>query len=149
MCPSHASHHVAPGVSTTAGLSALFFATSKDTSVMEEATGVAQNGGMSGLPVVHWLRLHAFTAEFNPRWGTKIPYPCMLSWFRRVRLFATLWSVACQASLSMGFSGQEYWSGLPFPPSGDLPDPGVKPGSPTLQAHSLPLRHCTGEALYK
>ena len=43
-----------------------------------------------------------------------------------------LWTVACQAPLSMGFSRQEYWSGLPFPPSGDLPDPGIKPGYPAL-----------------
>jgi len=43
----------------------------------------------------------------------------------------------CQASLSMGFSRQEYWSGLPFPSPGDLPDSGIEPGSPTLQADSL------------
>ena len=45
--------------------------------------------------------------------------------------------VACQASLSMEFSSQEYWSGLPFPSPGDLPNPGIKPGSPSLQADSL------------
>ena len=56
----------------------------------------------------------------------------------RVRLFATPWIVAYQAPLSMGFSRQEYCSGLPFPSPGDLPHPGVKPGSPTLQADSLP-----------
>ena len=50
----------------------------------------------------------------------------------------TLWTVACQALLSMGLSRQEYWSGLPFPPPGDLPDPGIKPRSPALQADSLP-----------
>ena len=50
----------------------------------------------------------------------------------------TPWTVACQAPLSMGFSRQEYWSGLPFPSSGDLSDPGIKPGSPALQADSLP-----------
>ena len=50
----------------------------------------------------------------------------------RVRLFATPWTVAYQAPLSMGFSRQEYWSGLPFPSPGDLPDPGIKPGSPAL-----------------
>ena len=55
----------------------------------------------------------------------------------RVRLFATLWTVAYQASPSMGFSRQEYWSGLPFPSPGDLPDPGIKPGSPTLEADGL------------
>ena len=55
----------------------------------------------------------------------------------RVRLFATA-SVAYQAPLSMEFSRQEYWSGLPFPSPGDLPDPGVEPRSPTLQADALP-----------
>ena len=49
------------------------------------------------------------------------------------------WTVARQAPLSTGFSRQEDWSGLPFPPPGDLPNPGVKPGSPALQADSLPF----------
>ena len=48
------------------------------------------------------------------------------------------WTVACQVPLSMGFSRQEYWSGLPFPSPGDLPDPGIKPRSPALQADDLP-----------
>ena len=67
-------------------------------------------------------------------------YSCllyMLSRFSRVWLFSTLWTVACQAPLSMRFSRQEYWSGLPFPSPGDLP--GIEPGSPALQAGSLPL----------
>ena len=55
----------------------------------------------------------------------------------RVRLFATLWTVARQAPLSMGFSRQEYWSVWPFPSPGDLPDPGIKPWSPALQADSV------------
>ena len=46
-----------------------------------------------------------------------------------------------QAPLSMGFSRQEHWSGLPFPPPGDLPDPRIEPKSPALQADSLPLSH--------
>ena len=50
----------------------------------------------------------------------------------RVRLFAIPWTVVHQASLSMGFSRQEYWSALPFPSPGDLPDSGIEPGSPTL-----------------
>ena len=50
----------------------------------------------------------------------------------RVRLFATRWTVAYQAPLSMGFSMQEYWSGLPFPSPGDLPNPGIEAGSPAL-----------------
>ena len=49
----------------------------------------------------------------------------------------TLWTIACQAPLSMGFSRQEYWSRLPFPSSGDIPDPGIKPRSPALQMVSL------------
>ena len=55
-----------------------------------------------------------------------------------VQLFVTPWTVANQASLSMGFSRQEYWSGLPFPSPGDLPNPGIKPRSPALQADTLP-----------
>ena len=55
----------------------------------------------------------------------------------RVRLFVTPWTVARQAPLSMGFSRQEYWSGLPFPSPGDFPNPGTKPGSPALQADTL------------
>ena len=55
----------------------------------------------------------------------------------RVRLFATPWTVAYQAPPSMGFSRQECWSGLPFPSPGDLPDPGIEPGSPALQADAL------------
>ena len=50
---------------------------------------------------------------------------------------ATPWTAACQASLSMGFSRQEYWSGLPFPSPGDLPDPGIEPRCPALQAGLL------------
>ena len=49
-----------------------------------------------------------------------------------VQLFATPWTVAYQARLSMGFSRQSYWSGLPFPSPGDLPEPGIEPRSPTL-----------------
>ena len=55
----------------------------------------------------------------------------------RVPLFATPWMIAHQASPSMGFSRQEYWGGLPFPSPGDLPDPGIKPTSPALEAHAL------------
>jgi len=81
-------------------------------------------------------------------------YYCMLS---RVQLFVTPWTVACQAPLSVGFSRQEYWSGLPFPPPGDLPNPGIEPISPvspalaggffttsaTWEAHVCVLTSCT------
>ena len=49
-----------------------------------------------------------------------------------VRLFATPWTISYQVPLSMGFSRKEYWSGLPFPSPGNLPDPGIKPSSPAL-----------------
>ena len=55
-----------------------------------------------------------------------------------VRLFATPWTVAYEAPPSMGFSRQEYWSGLPFASSGNLPNPEIEPGSPALQADALP-----------
>ena len=64
----------------------------------------------------------------------------------RVRLFATSWTVAYQAPLSVGFSRQECWSGLPFPSPGDLPDPGIEPGSPALQADALPSEPPMGVA---
>ena len=56
-----------------------------------------------------------------------------------VWLFATPWTVACQAPLSVEFSRQEHWSGFPFPPPGDLTDPGIKPASPAWQVDPLPL----------
>ena len=62
---------------------------------------------------------------------------CWAESLSRVWLFATPWTVACQAPLSMGFSRQEYWSGLPCPSPGDLPNPGVESRSPTLQVGSL------------
>ena len=55
----------------------------------------------------------------------------------RVQLLVTPWPVAYQASLSVGFSRQEYWSGLPFPSPGDLPNPGIEPKSPALKADAL------------
>ena len=59
----------------------------------------------------------------------KVHTACMLSCFSHVLLFVTLWTVACQAPLSMEFPRQEYWSGLPHPPPGDPPSPEVKPTS--------------------
>ena len=57
----------------------------------------------------------------------------------RVRLFATPWTVAYQAPQSMEFSRREYWNGLPFPSPVGLPNPGIEPGSPALQADALPF----------
>ena len=65
---------------------------------------------------------------------------CILS---RVQPFATLWTVALQAPLSVGFSRQEYWSGLPFPTLGDLPNPGIEPTSPCVSCiGGQILYHC-------
>ena len=61
-----------------------------------------------------------------------------LSRFSHVQLFVTPWTVARPSPLSMGLSRQESWSGLPYPSPRHLPDPGIEPGSPTLQADSLP-----------
>ena len=55
-----------------------------------------------------------------------------------VQFFSTPWNVAYEAPLSMGFSMQESWSGFPFPSPGDLPNPGLEPGSPALQTNALP-----------
>ena len=65
------------------------------------------------------------------KWKVKVKSPS------RVWLFATPWTAAHQAPPSMGFSRQEYWSGLPFPSPGDLPDPGIEPRSPALEADAL------------
>ena len=65
----------------------------------------------------------------------------MLNRFSCVRLFVILWAVARKALLSMNFSRQEYWNGLPRSPPGDLPDQGIEPVSLVLQVDSLPLSH--------
>jgi len=69
---------------------------------------------------------------------------CVLS---RVHLFAILWTVVCQAPLSMGFSRQEYWNGLPCPPPGYVPDPGIEPAS--LMSPALAVRFFTTSATWK
>ena len=66
--------------------------------------------------------------------AVSVACPCSVA--KSCLTLATPWTLACQAPLSMGFSREEYWSGLPFPSPGDLP--GIKPGSPALQADSLP-----------
>ena len=73
--------------------------------------------------------------------GVFIPIPkkVKVKSFSCVRLFATPWTAACQAPLSMRFSRQQYWSGLPFPSPGDLPNPRIKPRSPALQADAFTI----------
>ena len=69
----------------------------------------------------------------------EVSHARLLGCFSRVQMFETLWTVAHEAPLSVGSSRQGYWIGLPFPPPGDLPDPGIEPMSPALLADSLPL----------
>ena len=83
-----------------------------------------------------WAIIHG-VARVGYDLATKPSSPPLIC-FSCVRLFTTPWTIARQASLSMGFSSQEYWSGLPLPSPGDLPDPGIEPRSPALQADSLP-----------
>ena len=73
---------------------------------------------------------NAHTTEWANLWFGLVTKSCLT--------LATPWTVACQAPRSMGFSRQEYWSGLSFPSPGDLPDPGIEPGSSALQVDSLP-----------
>ena len=88
------------------------------------------------------------------RWATRnfhhsaYGYMCVyVQWVSQVRLFATPWTAARQAPLSMEFSRQEYWSGLPCPSPGDLSNPGIKPGSSALQVDSL-LSESLGKPVY-
>ena len=81
---------------------------------------------------------HGHTNFHSHQHCTGVPFLCaVLSHFSHVQLFVTPWTVAHWAPLSIGFSRQEYWSGLPFPTPGDLPDSGIKPESPALQADYL------------
>ena len=68
---------------------------------------------------------------------TRLIYKVKMKSVSHVWLFGTLWTVAYQPPPSMGFSRQEYWSGLPFPSLGDLPNPGIEPRSPALEADAL------------
>ena len=83
---------------------------------------------------IHWL-CSSPDSKALPLIGILLLLP---SRFSRARLCATPETAAHQASPSLGFSRQEHWSGLPFPSPGDLPEPGIKPGSPALQADALP-----------
>ena len=86
------------------------------------------------------LSLHYFsrnTENFQQLHSVFLRFNEEVKSLSRIRLFATPWTVAYQAP-PMGFSRQEYWSGLPFPSPEDLPDPGIEPGSPALQAVALP-----------
>ena len=82
------------------------------------------------------MRLYPLS-DFNS-FDSEISINVKVKSLSRVRLFATPWTIAYQAPQSMGFSRQELWSGLPFPSPGYLPDLGIEPASPALQADALP-----------
>ena len=84
--------------------------------------------------------LHGWKSLFCPQyWVNNLSqYRSEVKSLSRVWFFATPWTVAFQVPPSMGFSRQEYWSGVPFPSPGDLPNPGIEPRSPALQADALP-----------
>ena len=83
----------------------------------------------SAVPCIHQL-LNKHVSQKRMSW--LLPVLMCVSSLSRVRLSVTPWTVALQAPLSVGFSRQEYWSGLPFPLAGDLPDPGIESASPAL-----------------
>ena len=95
------------------------------------------------------FQVHSINFNVAPSWKSLIYLMCVPS---QVQLFATSWTVALQPPLSMGFSRQEYWRGLPFSSPGDLPDPGIGPVSPALAgrvfATSAAWEAHTGLALY-
>ena len=87
-----------------------------------------------------WMS-ESFKSAHAPRRVNALLSACVLSCFSLIQLLVTLWTVAHQTSLSMRFSRQEYWSGLPFPSLGDLLDPASKLTSPALWTGYLPVNH--------
>ena len=101
------------------------------------------------------MALHAAAKlwKYMSLWLSSLFFPfslqlCCVQSLCCVQLLATLWTVTLQAALSMGFPRQEYWSGLPFPPTGALPHPGIEPVSPALQADSLPAEPSGKPSIY-
>ena len=111
-----------PGVTGKFGLGVQNEAGQRLTVLPRESTGHSKHS----LPTTQEKILHMDVT----RWS-------IVKSLSHVRLFVTPWTVAHQVPWSMGFSRHEYWSGLPFPSPGDLPDPGIEPRSPTLQADAL------------
>ena len=81
--------------------------------------------------------LYQMSYQGSPNKTMKVKVKVKVKSLSHVQLFPTLWTIAHQAPLSMGFSRQEYWSRLPFPSPGDLPNPGIEPRPPALEAEAL------------
>ena len=94
---------------------------------------------------IKWLCATFVFCHLSLHFDIRMP-ACLLSCFSHVQLFAILWTVACQVPLSMGFSRQEYWSELPWPPPRDLPNPRIKFPSPMWQADFFFYHWATREA---
>ena len=100
--------------------------------------GIFPTQGLNpGLPHCRRMLYQLSHQGSSPTFFVSALYMLCTQLFSRVRLFATPWTAARQAPLSMGLSRQEYWSGLPCPPPGDLPNPGIESRSPALHADSL------------
>ena len=95
--------------------------------------GFPGNSVIKNLPAVQEMQVQSLGQE-DPLEKEMATHSGILTW-------EIPWSIAHQAPLSMGFPRQEYWHGQPFSSPGDLPDPGIEPASPVMQADSLPLRH--------
>ena len=107
---------------------------------MDREPGQLQSMGLQSRTQLKWLSMHAqliynvLLTSIGQQSDSVIHMCVYADLFSCIQLFVTLWNVACQAPLSMGFSRQEYWSGLPWPPPGDLPHPGIEPESLTSRA---------------
>ena len=113
---------------------------------VRRSMGLQRVGHTWATELTDWLTQWTVWANSRRYWRTGKPGGVyfMLSSFSRVQLFPTAWIIVCQPSLAMGFSRQEYWSGLPCPPLGAPPNAGTEPMSPAvpaLQAESLPLSY--------
>ena len=105
------------------------------------STCLSSSRRLAWLAVIPWSPRQQERASFNVQMF-------VLSHFSHVWCSVTPWTMATQAPLSMGFSRQEYWSGLPCLPPGDLPNPGIKPMSPALQVNSLLPSHLGNLLIY-
>ena len=122
--PGSAVHGDSPGKNTGVGWHALL-----------QGIFPTQGSNSHLLCLLHWQMGSLAVVQLGK--SPHIPWKWTHQLLSCVRLFVTPWTVACQAPLSMEFFRQEYWSGLPFPPPGDLPNSEMEPGSPALQADAL------------